>query len=198
MLRLENTIRKIIDNFVSALVAPNWYRVFSLQNDHFSWKLELECKRLLLIVEWNIILERKKRRKYRWRFSFHSHLYRLITGTLYASIDIHPYCAHGYILCGFAHLNGSIGADSSKIAAASKHSAASNVDALGSSLWVSPRLYQAEGFVLSSRSASLRRLLMTGSDSVPSCLRILAVDIKLATWVGSTFNASLNDFRASW
>ena len=100
--------------------------------------------------------------------------------------------------CRVDHLQGSTGEDSSRTAAASKHSAASSSVAPTSALQSSPRLYQAEGFVLSSRSASVRRLLTIGSDWPPRSRSTQAVDIKLGTWLGSTSNAFLNAFRASW
>ena len=52
--------------------------------------------------------------------------------------------------------------------------------------------------VLSSQSASMRKLLTTANDWPPSSQRMRAVDIKLGTWLGSTSNAFWNDFGASW
>lgn len=96
------------------------------------------------------------------------------------------------------HLNGSTGADSSRRAAASKHSVAScNEAAEPLALWSTPRLYHAEWFILSSRNASIRKLRRTAGDWFPSCLRTTAVEIKLGTWVGSISKASRKAFSAS-
>lgn len=79
------------------------------------------------------------------------------------------------------HLKGSTGAESSRKAAASKHSAASSTDSPPSSMQRSPRLYQAVWLDLSSRSASVRKLLAAAFEWFPYSLRWIAVEIKLGT-----------------
>lgn len=81
--------------------------------------------------------------------------------------------------------------------AASKHSAASVADTPTLALYNIPRLYHAQGFVLSSRRASVKKLLTTGSDWFPICFRRVAVDTKLGTCAGFTSSAFSNDLKAS-
>lgn len=88
-----------------------------------------------------------------------------------------------------SHLNGSAGTDSSRRAAAWKHSTASRIDLPPSALLRRPRLNQAMWFVLSSRRASVKKLLTTASGRPSSSLRTVAVETKLGICVGSRSNA---------
>uniref|UniRef100_A0A3Q7I4Y8 Uncharacterized protein n=1 Tax=Solanum lycopersicum TaxID=4081 RepID=A0A3Q7I4Y8_SOLLC len=90
---------------------------------------------------------------------------------------------------GGSHLNGSTGSVSSRIIAASKQSAASAAEPKPPSLYNRPRLYHAEAFIRSRRSASVRRLRIIAGDCLPIFINTTALDTRLGTWDGLTAKA---------